>query len=44
MSATDANGKRVSGWKMRNVHLPARVREEHSETAYHGGTQTMERM
>ncbi|MET0202688.1 MAG: sulfatase-like hydrolase/transferase, partial [Casimicrobiaceae bacterium] len=24
----------VSGWHMRNVHLPARVREEDSETAY----------
>ena len=24
----------VSGWHMRNVHLPARVREAHSETAY----------
>jgi arylsulfatase A-like enzyme len=24
----------VSGWQMRNVHLPARVAEEHSETAY----------
>src|SRR5438105_4282358 len=24
----------VSGWQMRNVHLPSRVREEHSETAY----------
>jgi arylsulfatase A-like enzyme len=24
----------VSGWHMRNVHLPARVAEEHSETAY----------
>jgi arylsulfatase A-like enzyme len=23
-----------SGWKMRNARLPARVREEHSETAY----------
>ena len=34
MSAVDENGKLVSGWKMRNVHLPARVREEHSETAY----------
>jgi arylsulfatase A-like enzyme len=26
--------KPVSGWHMRNVHLPARVAEEHSETAY----------
>ena len=24
----------VSGWQMRNVHLPARVAEAHSETAY----------
>ena len=24
----------VSGWQMRNVHLPARVRDEHSESAY----------
>jgi arylsulfatase A-like enzyme len=24
----------LSGWQMRNVHLPSRVREEHSETAY----------
>jgi arylsulfatase A-like enzyme len=29
------DGERVaSGWQMRNVHLPARVAEEHSETAY----------
>ena len=34
ISAVDANGQVVSGWHMRNVHLPARVREEHSETAY----------
>ncbi len=34
MSASDAAGRRVSGWQMRNVHLPARVREQHSETAY----------
>lgn len=34
MSAVAADGSLVSGWKMRNVHLPARVREEHSETAY----------
>ena len=25
---------KLSGWHMRNVHLPARVAEEHSETAY----------
>jgi arylsulfatase A-like enzyme len=29
-----ASGQLASGWHMRNVHLPARVREEHSETAY----------
>jgi arylsulfatase A-like enzyme len=34
ISAIDADGRVVSGWHMRNVHLPARVREEHSETAY----------
>lgn len=28
------DGASASGWHMRNVHLPARVREEHSETAY----------
>jgi arylsulfatase A-like enzyme len=29
------DGERVaSGWQMRNVHLAARVHEEHSETAY----------
>lgn len=34
ISAADNDGKIVSGWQMRHVHLPARVREEHSETAY----------
>ena len=34
MSAMAEDGTLASGWKMRNVHLPARVREEHSETAY----------
>ncbi len=34
ISAVDAGGQVVSGWHMRHVHLPARVREEHSETAY----------
>lgn len=34
ISGVDADGRIVSGWHMRNVHLPARVREEHSETAY----------
>ncbi len=28
------NGEVLSGWSMRNAHRPARVREEHSETAY----------
>ncbi len=27
-------GGQASGWFLRNVHLPARVAEEHSETAY----------
>ncbi len=27
-------GGTASGWHMRNVHLPARVKEAHSETAY----------
>jgi arylsulfatase A-like enzyme len=34
ISGVDADGRVVSGWHMRHVHLPARVREEHSETAY----------
>ncbi|MEH2626445.1 arylsulfatase A-like enzyme [Bradyrhizobium sp. AZCC 1719] len=34
ISALDADGGVVSGWSMRNVHLPARVSERHSETAY----------
>ncbi|MFP5404931.1 MAG: sulfatase-like hydrolase/transferase [Gammaproteobacteria bacterium] len=34
ISGVDAGGKVLSGWHMRNVHLPARVRAEHSETAY----------
>lgn len=29
-----ANGEVLSGWFMRNAQLPARVAEEHSETAY----------
>jgi arylsulfatase A-like enzyme len=33
ISAEDA-GRVVSGWQMRNVHLPSRVAEAHSETAY----------
>jgi arylsulfatase A-like enzyme len=34
ISAIDEQGQVVSGWHMRNVHLPARVQEPHSETAY----------
>lgn len=34
ISAVDTDGEVVSGWQMRHVHLPARVKEEHSETAY----------
>ncbi len=34
ISAVDEDGSVVSGWHMRNVHLPARVAERHSETAY----------
>ncbi len=34
ISALDEQGAVVSGWKMRNAHLPARVAEAHSETAY----------
>ena len=30
----DGEGRVLSGWKMRHAGLPARVREEHSETAY----------
>ena len=30
----DERGRTHSGWKMRNVHLPSRVAEAHSETAY----------
>src|SRR5207247_6254716 len=32
--SVDDGGRAASGWQMRNVHLPARVAEEHSETAY----------
>jgi len=28
------NGEILSGWHIRNNHLPARVKEQHSETAY----------
>ena len=34
ISGVDSQGRVCSGWHMRNVHLPSRVREEHSETAY----------
>ncbi|HEY4068389.1 MAG TPA: sulfatase-like hydrolase/transferase [Burkholderiaceae bacterium] len=34
ISGIDADGAVASGWHMRNVHLPARVRAEHSETAF----------
>ncbi len=34
IAGVDAKGEVVSGWNMRNVHLPARVAEPHSETAY----------
>ncbi|HEY3179517.1 MAG TPA: sulfatase-like hydrolase/transferase [Casimicrobiaceae bacterium] len=32
--AMEDGSRIVSGWQMRNVHLPTRVRDEHSETAY----------
>ncbi len=34
IAVTDENGTTQNGWKMRHARLPARVREEHSETAY----------
>ena len=34
ISGVDAGGQVVSGWHMRHVHLPSRVRAEHSETAF----------
>jgi len=34
IAGVDASGQVVSGWNMRNVHLPSRVAEVHSETAY----------
>ena len=34
IAGIDAQGERRSGWHMRNVHLAARVKEPHSETAY----------
>jgi arylsulfatase A-like enzyme len=33
-SASGPDGELLSGWQMRHAHLPARVREEDSETAY----------
>ena len=33
-SAADTDGQVLSGWSMRHASLPARVAEEHSETAY----------
>ena len=33
-SAEGENDELLSGWFLRNAHLPARVKEEHSETAY----------
>jgi arylsulfatase A-like enzyme len=32
--AAEEHDRIVSGWQMRNVHLPSRVAEAHSETAY----------
>ncbi|WIM11299.1 alkaline phosphatase family protein [Enhydrobacter sp.] len=34
IAADGADGEKLSGWHMRNARLPARVAEEHSETAY----------
>ena len=34
ISVTTPEGGSASGWQMRHVNLPARVREPHSETAY----------
>ena len=34
IAATGPDGEKASGWHMRNAGLPARVAEEHSETAY----------
>lgn len=33
-SADGPNGEVLSGWHLKNSNLPARVKEEHSETAY----------
>ena len=35
--AVEDGGRVRSGWQMRNVHLPARVRAEHSESPYMTG-------
>lgn len=34
IAVTEPDGTVRNGWKMRHARLPARVREEHSETAY----------
>jgi arylsulfatase A-like enzyme len=34
IAVTDDAGNPQNGWKMRNARFPARVRDEHSETAY----------
>jgi len=34
VAADGPDGKKLSGWHMRNARLPARVAEAHSETAY----------
>ncbi|UYN95071.1 MAG: sulfatase-like hydrolase/transferase [Enhydrobacter sp.] len=34
IAANGPNGEKLSGWHMRNARLPARVAEQHSETAY----------
>lgn len=34
IAGVDASGQVQSGWHMRNAHLPARVKQEHSETAF----------
>ena len=34
VSGVNEQGQSVSGWFLRHVHLPARVNEAHSETAY----------
>ncbi len=40
----DANGQITSGWNMRNVHLPSRVAEAHSETALQGRIRALDFM